>query len=329
MPSPTRSHARRCVRSASSLGCGVVTIEIYDTTLRDGAQGVGINFSVSDKLRIAEHLDTLGVTVVEGGWPGANPTDTEFFAAMRTRPLRNATLAAFGATRRAGSATAGRPAVAHAARLDGADGHARRQDLGPARWSTCFARRRDENLAMIADSVRWLVDEGRRVVFDAEHFFDGHASDPDYALRCLDAAVSAGAERVTLCDTRWRHAARPGGDRGARHHRSFRQHRRHSLSRRLGMRRREHPRSRSRRCGAGAGLHQRLRRAHRQREPVHADSEPADQDGHATSSMTSSWRASPRSRAMLPRSPTSHRRCRRRTSARRRSRTRAASTSTR
>ena len=79
-----------------------MSIEIYDTTLRDGAQGVGINFSVSDKLRIAEHLDTLGVTVVEGGWPGANPTDTEFFAAMRTRPLRNATLAAFGATRRAG-----------------------------------------------------------------------------------------------------------------------------------------------------------------------------------------------------------------------------------
>ena len=79
-----------------------MSIEIYDTTLRDGAQGVGINFSVSDKLRIAEHLDTLGVTVIEGGWPGANPTDTEFFAAMRTRPLRNATLAAFGATRRAG-----------------------------------------------------------------------------------------------------------------------------------------------------------------------------------------------------------------------------------
>jgi len=80
-----------------------VTLEIYDTTLRDGAQGVGISFSVSDKLRIAEHLDTLGVSVIEGGWPGANPTDTEFFAAMRTHRLRNATLAAFGATRRPGT----------------------------------------------------------------------------------------------------------------------------------------------------------------------------------------------------------------------------------
>ncbi len=94
----------------------IMSVEIYDTTLRDGAQGVGINFSVSDKLRIAEHLDTLGVTVVEGGWPGANPTDTEFFAAMRSRPLRNATLAAFGATRRPGRAAAGRSAAAHAAR---------------------------------------------------------------------------------------------------------------------------------------------------------------------------------------------------------------------
>jgi 2-isopropylmalate synthase len=178
-----------------------VSIEIYDTTLRDGAQGVGINFSVSDKLRIAEHLDTLGVTVIEGGWPGANPTDTEFFAAMRTRPLRNATLAAFGATRRAGV----RPQDDAQLRTL-LDSMAPMVTLVGKTWDLqvvdVLRTTTEENLAMIAESVRWLVDEGRRVVFDAEHFFDGQSSDPNYALRCLDAAVSAGAERVTLCDTR-------------------------------------------------------------------------------------------------------------------------------
>jgi 2-isopropylmalate synthase len=175
-------------------------IEIYDTTLRDGAQGVGINFSVSDKLRIAEHLDTLGVTVIEGGWPGANPTDTEFFAAMRTHPLRTATLAAFGATRRART----KPqddlqlrtlldSMAPIITLVGKTWD--RQVVDVLRTTT------DENLEMIAESVRWCLDQGRRVMFDAEHFFDGQVSDPDYALRCIEAAVQAGAERVTLCDT--------------------------------------------------------------------------------------------------------------------------------
>ena len=177
-----------------------MNIEIYDTTLRDGAQGVGINFSVSDKLRIAEHLDTLGVTVIEGGWPGANPTDTEFFAAMRTHSLRTATLAAFGATRRART----KPqddlqlrtlldSMAPIITLVGKTWD--RQVVDVLRTTT------DENLAMIAESVRWCLDQGRRVMFDAEHFFDGQLSDPDYALRCIDAAVQAGAERVTLCDT--------------------------------------------------------------------------------------------------------------------------------
>jgi 2-isopropylmalate synthase len=177
-----------------------MSIEIYDTTLRDGAQGVGINFSVSDKLRIAEHLDTLGVTVIEGGWPGANPTDTEFFAAMRTHPLRSATLAAFGATRRART----KPqddlqlrtlldSMAPIITLVGKTWD--RQVVDVLRTTT------DENLAMIAESVRWCLDQGRRVMFDAEHFFDGQLGDPDYALRCIEAAVQAGAERVTLCDT--------------------------------------------------------------------------------------------------------------------------------
>jgi 2-isopropylmalate synthase len=177
-----------------------MNIEIYDTTLRDGAQGVGINFSVSDKLRITEHLDDLGVAVIEGGWPGANPTDTEFFAAMRTHPLRSATLAAFGATRRARMKPEDDPqlrtlldSMAPIITLVGKTWD--RQVVDVLRTTT------EENLAMIADSVRWCLDQGRRVMFDAEHFFDGQISDPDYALRCIDAAVQAGAERVTLCDT--------------------------------------------------------------------------------------------------------------------------------
>jgi 2-isopropylmalate synthase len=177
-----------------------MSLEIYDTTLRDGAQGVGINFSVSDKLRIAEHLDTLGVTVIEGGWPGANPTDTEFFAAMRARPLQHATLAAFGATRRPRVRAQDDPQLrtlldAHAPIITLVGKSWDRQVVDVLRTTV------EENLAMIADSVRWCLDEGRRVVFDAEHFFDGYSSDRDYALRCVEAAVGAGAERVTLCDT--------------------------------------------------------------------------------------------------------------------------------
>ena len=136
-----------------------MTIEIYDTTLRDGAQGVGINFSVSDKLRIAEHLDTLGVTVVEGGWPGANPTDTEFFAAMRTRPLRNATLAAFGATRRPGVRPQDDPQLRTLL-----DSMAPMVTLVGKTWDLqvvdVLRTTTDENIAMIADSVRWLVGKG-------------------------------------------------------------------------------------------------------------------------------------------------------------------------
>jgi 2-isopropylmalate synthase len=177
-----------------------MTLEIYDTTLRDGAQGVGINFSVSDKMRIADHLDRIGVDVIEGGWPGANQTDTEFFAAMRGARLGHATLSAFGATRRADVRPqddlqlralheSGAPIVT----LVGKTWDAQVHDVLRASL--------DENLAMIAESVSWLTEAGHRVYFDAEHFFDGHHSNPDYAMRCLEAAVGAGATRVALCDT--------------------------------------------------------------------------------------------------------------------------------
>jgi 2-isopropylmalate synthase len=177
-----------------------MTLELYDTTLRDGAQGVGINFSVSDKLRVVDHLDRLGVDVIEGGWPGANQTDTEFFASMRGVRLEHAVLAAFGATRRAGVRAqddlqlrglhaSGAPVVT----LVGKTWNRQVRDV--------LRTTLDENLRMIHDSIAWMVDAGHRVCFDAEHFFDGAASDPDYALRCLEAAVGGGAERVALCDT--------------------------------------------------------------------------------------------------------------------------------
>ena len=175
-------------------------LEIYDTTLRDGAQGVGINFSVSDKLRITELLDELGLAVIEGGWPGANPTDSEYFAAMRGHRLQRAVLAAFGATRR--------PDVRPEDDLQLRtllDSGAPIVTLVGKTWDRQVAdvlrTSDDENLRMIADSVRWLAEQGRRVVFDAEHFFDGFRSNADYALRCLESALAAGAHRLTLCDT--------------------------------------------------------------------------------------------------------------------------------
>jgi len=178
----------------------MTALEIYDTTLRDGAQGVGINFSVSDKLRITELLDELGVAVIEGGWPGANPTDSEYFAAMRGHRLRRATLAAFGATRRPDV----RPEDDLQLRTLLESGAPIVTLVGKT-WDRQVAdvlrTREDENLRMIADSVRWLVEQGRRVVFDAEHFFDGFRSNSTYALRCLEAALEAGAERLAVCDT--------------------------------------------------------------------------------------------------------------------------------
>ena len=176
-------------------------LHVYDTTLRVGAQQEGLNLSVHDKLAIAAHLDDLGVGFIEGGWPGANPKDTEFFArAARELSLRNATLAAFGATRRAGGRADSDPLVR--ALLDSQasvvtlvakshTGHVERA------LRTTLA----ENLEMIRDTVSFLRGEGRRVFLDAEHFFDGYAVDRAYALEALRAAAESGAEVLALCDT--------------------------------------------------------------------------------------------------------------------------------
>ena len=174
---------------------------VYDTTLRDGAQQEGLNLSVADKLSIARHLDGLGVGYIEGGWPGANPKDTEFFRrAADELDLRNARLAAFGATRRAGVAAADDPLVA-ALRDSGASvvtlvakSHDRHVELA-------LRTTLEENLAMIRDTVSHLRAEGRTVFLDAEHFFDGYRDNRDYALEVLRTAADAGAEVVALCDT--------------------------------------------------------------------------------------------------------------------------------
>lgn len=177
-------------------------LHVYDTTLRDGAQQEGLQLNVSDKLKIARYLDELGITFIEGGWPGANPNDTAFFAAASRGELElhNAKLVAFGATRKAGTTAAEDPQVQ--ALLD-ADTEvicvvAKAHDEHVLRaLRTTLA----ENLEMVADTVRHLVSHGRRVFVDAEHFFNGYQANPEYALEVVRVAADAGAEVVVLCDT--------------------------------------------------------------------------------------------------------------------------------
>lgn len=174
---------------------------VYDTTLRDGAQQEGLNLSVIDKINIARHLDNLGVGFIEGGFPGANPRDTEFFRLAQTElNLKYATLAAFGSTRRPNSKAADDQLVR--ALVDSqapvvtlvAKSFDRHVELA-------LKTSLEENLMMIKDTIEYLRSEGRRVFLDAEHFFDGYHSNPEYALEVVRTAASAGAEVVALCDT--------------------------------------------------------------------------------------------------------------------------------
>jgi 2-isopropylmalate synthase len=174
---------------------------VYDTTLRDGAQREGISYSVANKLAVARLLDELGVGFIEGGWPGAMPKDTEFFRRARTElELRHATLVAFGATRKAGVAVEDDPQV--------------RALLESGAPTLCLVAKSDvrhvrkalrtsyqENLAMVADTVRYGAAQGRRVFLDCEHFFDGYRADPEYATEVVRTGFEAGADVVVLCDT--------------------------------------------------------------------------------------------------------------------------------
>jgi 2-isopropylmalate synthase len=175
-------------------------ILLYDTTLRDGAQGEGVSLSVEDKVRIARTADRLGVSYIEGGWPGSNPKDEEFFARARSLGLKNARLSAFSSTRRRDKKAHEDPFLAAILRVK-------------TPVACIFGKSWDfhvthalhatpaENLAMISDSVRFLKSKGKEVIYDAEHFFDGFRANPSYALATLKAALEAGADNLTLCDT--------------------------------------------------------------------------------------------------------------------------------
>jgi 2-isopropylmalate synthase len=173
---------------------------IYDTTLRDGVQREGLSLSLEDKLRIARQLDQMGIPFIEGGWPGANPKDVQFFWQIQEEPLTQAELVAFCSTRRPGRKAAADPMLQPVL-------------AAGTRWVTLFGKSWDlhvtqglqttlaENLAMIRDTVEYFRSQGRRVIYDAEHWFDGYKQNPDYALQTLEAAIAGGAEWIVLCDT--------------------------------------------------------------------------------------------------------------------------------
>ena len=175
-------------------------IELYDTTLRDGAQSEGISFTVNDKLKICEKLDSLGIHFIEGGWPGANPKDMEFYRKVKSLRLKNSRIVAFGSTRRAGG-KADKDKVLKGLLDSGASVitiFGKTWDLHVREVLGCEL---DENVRMIEDSVRFLTSKGKTVFFDAEHFFDGYNDNREYALRCIRAAEAGGAKRIILCDT--------------------------------------------------------------------------------------------------------------------------------
>jgi 2-isopropylmalate synthase len=176
-------------------------IDLYDTTLRDGCQSEDVAFTLEDKLRVAEQLDDCGIRYIEGGWPGSNPRDEEFFSAVRRLNLKHARIAAFGATRRASVSAA-------------EDLNLRRLLEAETPVVTIVGKTWDlhvrddlripkaQNLEVIGDSIGYLKQRVDEVFFDAEHFFDGYRADPEYALQCLRAAAEAGADVLVLCDTR-------------------------------------------------------------------------------------------------------------------------------
>ena len=175
-------------------------VQLYDTTLRDGAQGEGISYSVMDKMRITQELDRLGIHYIEGGWPGSNPKDMEFYLRMHKSRLKSAKLVAFGSTRRPG--------------VEAADDTNLKAILkSQAQTVTIFGKTwdlhvldvlkttLDENLNMIRDTVAFLIGRGLTVFYDAEHFFDAHKANKEYSLKCIHAAQEAGAKAIVLCDT--------------------------------------------------------------------------------------------------------------------------------
>jgi 2-isopropylmalate synthase len=175
-------------------------VELYDTTLRDGAQSEGISFSVVDKLNIARKLDEMGIHFIEGGWPGSNPKDAEFFKEARGLKLKRAKIAVFGSTRRPNIKAEKDQnltmLVESGAKVATIVGKSSEQQVVQVLETSL-----EENLKMVADSIKYLKSKGLTVFFDAEHFFDGFKANPTYSLSVVEVAADAGADNVVLCDT--------------------------------------------------------------------------------------------------------------------------------
>ncbi len=178
----------------------VKKVEIYDTTLRDGSQGEGISFSVQDKLLIAKKIDELGFHYIEGGWPGANPKDIAFFEAIRQVKLKNSQIVAFGSTRKAHTQASEDENLKGllAAETEVITIFGKSWDM---HVTEVFKTELEENICMIHDSIKYLKSKNKKVIYDAEHFFDGYAKNPSYALKTLQTALEAGASVLVLCDT--------------------------------------------------------------------------------------------------------------------------------
>ncbi|MCB1225303.1 MAG: citramalate synthase, partial [Verrucomicrobiales bacterium] len=178
----------------------MAAVTIYDTTLRDGTQGTGISFSTLDKIRVAERLDRFGVHYIEGGWPGSNPKDAAFFEEAAKREWSHARIAAFGMTRR------GKVRVQEDAQVQMLlDAKSPTVTVVGKTWALhvteVFNVSLEENLAMISDTVAYLKEQGREVLYDAEHFFDSYQDDPEYSMKTVEAAWKAGADMIVLCET--------------------------------------------------------------------------------------------------------------------------------
>jgi 2-isopropylmalate synthase len=200
LPVPLLLHFPDCVHEIIMTITLSNQLWLYDTTLRDGTQREGLSVSIEDKLRIAYRLDELGIPFIEGGWPGANPKDVQFFWQLQQKPLKQAEIVPFCSTRRPHTKAVDEPMLEAIL-------------AASTRWVTIFGKSwdlhvieglktsLDENLAMIGDTIEYLRSQGKRVIYDAEHWFDGYKQNPDYALQTLKTAMIAGAEWLVLCDT--------------------------------------------------------------------------------------------------------------------------------